>query len=171
MIAIASIIRVNFVPLLLSALFSGCQASSPLRQGGGLDSLEQAKRAFLDSWTKHEGETWTVDRLSRVLDNSDAFLSFDAMSSDKTVVRSYKDYAAIWGPGMAAFKTAQLSETENVGVWISDEMAVTASIVRIHGELGDGTKLDIPGHMTLVWNRGADGWRLAHEHMSTGVKP
>ncbi len=170
MISTTSIIRAFAASLLLAALISGCQASGPNLPSGGLESLNVAKSAFFDSWTKNAGETWTTERLSRVLENSDAFLSFDGMSTDKTVVRGYAQYAAIWGPGMGGFKTARLSETENVHTWLSSDMAVTASIVRVQGEMADGTKLDIPGHMTLAWNRKGSSWSLVHEHMSLGVK-
>ncbi|HTF88413.1 MAG TPA: nuclear transport factor 2 family protein [Planctomycetota bacterium] len=157
------------VPLLIASLLAGCQnmqSKNPL----GLESLEKAKQAFLDSWTKHAGETYTTEKLSRVADTTDSFVSFDAMSKDKTVVKGYAQYAGIWGPGMAGFKTAQLSETENVHVWIREGMAVTASIVRVHGETMDGTMIDMPGHLTLGWLREGDDWRVVHEHMSLGVK-
>ena len=170
MIPTTSKIHAFAASLLLTSLISSCQATGPDLPSGGLESLNVAKSAFFDSWTKNEGETWTPERLSRVLENSDAFLSFDGMSADKTVVRGYAQYAAIWGPGMAGFKTAHLVETENVHAWLSSEMCVTASIVRVQGEMLDGTKLDIPGHLTLAWNREGSSWRLVHEHMSLGVK-
>jgi ketosteroid isomerase-like protein len=148
----------------------GCLGTGHGRSPGGLESLEAAKHAFLDSWTKHAGDNFTLDHLASVVDTTGAFVSFDAMSRDKTVVRGYAQYAAIWAPGMAAFKTARLSEVEDVHVWLSEDMAVTASIVRIEGEMLDGTKLDVPGHLTLAWRRDGSTWRAVHEHMSLGVK-
>lgn len=170
MFSTTSTIRALAASLLLACLILGCQATRQGVSSEGIASLNVAKTAFFDSWTKNAGETWTTEKLSRVLDNSPMFLSFDGMSADKTVVRGYAQYAAIWGPGMSGFKTARLSETDAVSTWVSEDLAVTASIVRVQGELGDGTKLDMPGHMTLAWERVTGGWRLVHEHMSLGVK-
>jgi len=164
----ARFLRTLCVPLLFAALLAGCR--SMLSDGPpSLESLEQAKQAFLGAWTKNPGDTFTTEKLSRVIDG-DAFVSFDAMSKDKTVIRGFDAYAAIWGPGMVGFKTARLSETENVHVWMGRDHAITASIVRIEGEMVDGTRLDMPGHLTLGWHRRGDEWRLIHEHMSLGVK-
>ncbi len=171
MLSTTSTLRAFASSLLLSALILGCQATRQGVSSEGVASLSLAKSAFFDSWTKNAGETWTAEKLSRVLDNSEMFLSFDGMSSDQTVVRGYAKYAAIWGPGMNGFKTASLSETNVVSTWVSADMAVTASIVRVQGEMADGTKLDMPGHMTLTWQSvGNDAWRIVHEHMSLGVK-
>jgi len=168
MLALARAVRPLCAPLLAATLLLGCRSmtsDSPL----GLESLEQAKQAFLASWTKNPGDTFTTEKLARVVDNSDAFVSFDAMSQEKTVIRGYDQYAGIWTNGMRAFKTAKLTETQNVHVWIREGMAVTASIVRVQGETLDGKPLDMPGHLTLGWLRKGNEWRLIHEHMSIGV--
>lgn len=154
-------------PLLCAALLAGCQSIASERPAT-LESLEAAKQAFLGAWTKKPGDTFTMEKLSRVID-PDAFVSFDVMSREHTVIRGYDLYASIWGPGMAGFKTARLSETQNVHVWMSPGQAITASIVRLEGETVDGTKIDMPGHLTLGWHRHGDEWRLVHEHMSVGV--
>lgn len=137
-----------------------------------LAGLNEAKARFLDAWSKAEGETWTTAKLDAVVDNSADFLSFDAMSQEKTVIRGHEAYAAIWGPGMNGFKTAKLSETESVRTWTHCDVGITCSLVRIEGTFPDGTKIDLAGHMTLGWRRDAKtGWRAVHEHMSLGVKP
>ena len=135
-----------------------------------LAGLNAAKAAFLGAWTKAPGETWTPAKLDTTLDGSEDFLSFDAMSQEKTVVRGHDAYTAIWGPGMNQFTTARLSETEAVRTWSHGDLAVTCSLVRIEGTLGDGTKLDMAGHLTLAWKHTRTGWRAVHEHMSLGVK-
>ena len=51
MIATARTIRLILVPLLLSALILGCQGPGHRNREGGLESLEMAKNAFMESWT------------------------------------------------------------------------------------------------------------------------
>lgn len=132
--------------------------------------VNAAKQAFLASWTKRAGQTFTTDALSKHVANSPDFLSFDGMSQDKTVIEGWNNYAAIWGPGMNGFTNASLTELRAVRTWADDDMGVTASIVRIYGEMPNGQKLEMKGHLTLVFAPGKDGWRVVHEHMSMPVK-
>jgi ketosteroid isomerase-like protein len=132
--------------------------------------VNAAKTAFLASWTKSAGQTFTTDALGKHVANSADFLSFDGMSQDKTVIQGWNDYAAIWGPGMNGFTKASLSEVKSLRTWANDDMGVTASIVRIYGEMPNGQTLDAQGHLTLVFAPSKDGWRVVHEHMSMPVK-
>lgn len=134
--------------------------------------VERARDAFLASWTKTEGKPFTTDALSKSVDNTGAFLSFDGMSQDKTVIQGWNDYSAMWGPGMNGFTKASLTQTKSLRVWASDDVGATCSIVRIYGEMPNGQKLDMPGHLTLVFHRDGEGtpWKVVHEHMSLNVK-
>jgi ketosteroid isomerase-like protein len=132
--------------------------------------VNAAKSAFLASWTKHAGQAFTTDTLSTHVATSSDFLSFDGMSQDKTVIQGWNDYAAIWGPGMNGFAKASLTEVKALRTWADDDMGVTASIVRIYGEMPNGQTLDMRGHLTLVFAPTEDGWRVVHEHMSMPVK-
>jgi ketosteroid isomerase-like protein len=162
----------HFIPALALASFllAGCQHSEAHSPAADRASLDAAKQAFFASWTKGPADTFKLDKVAATVDKTSDFLSFDAMSKDKTVISGYDAYAAIWEPGMNAFKSAQLSEAKAERTWISGDLAVTASIAHISGELPDGTKLDMPGHLTLAWKRDGASWRAVHEHMSLGVK-
>ncbi len=154
---------------------SGCHQDaadddSPEAIAASTASLNAAKAAFFEGWTRKNGTTFTTDKLAKVFDNSDEFLSFDGMSQDKTVISGWKAYSAIWGPGMNGFTNANLSEVKTVRVWIEDDLAITASIARIYGEMPNNTKMDVQGHLTLGWKRQDGQWRIVHEHMSLGVK-
>ncbi len=133
--------------------------------------VEAAKHAFLDAWTKHAGAAFTLDKLSRAVDTSANFLSFDGMAEHKTVIEGWKAYADTWGPGMNGFSSASLTESRAVSKWIGDDTAITASIAHIQGVMPDGNKLDVLGHLTLGYQRHDGVWRVVHEHMSLGVKP
>lgn len=148
---------------------SGC--SSTCCSAPDIAGVAAAKQAFLDAWTKEPGKPFELTKLDAICDRSPDFLSFDAVSSDKTVIEGYAAYTAIWGPGMNGFTSARLSESRAVRTWVGGDLAVTASIARIQGEMKDGTKLDMPGHLTLTYRHDAHGWRVVHEHMSLGVKP
>lgn len=133
-------------------------------------SLNAAKAAFFEGWVRKNGTTFTTEKLSRVVDTSEDLLSFDGMSKDKTVISGWKAYSAIWGPGMNNFTNATLSELTALRTWVDGDLAITASIARIYGELPNNQKLDVQGHLTLGWKKDAGQWRIVHEHMSLGVK-
>lgn len=135
-------------------------------------SVEQARDAFLASWTKSEGKPFTTDALSKSVDNSAEFLSFDCMSHGKTVIQGWNDYSAIWGPAINGFTKTLLTQTKSLRVWVEDDVAATCSIVRVYGEMPNGDKFDMPGHLTLVFHRDSERkpWKVVHEHMSMNVK-
>jgi ketosteroid isomerase-like protein len=163
-----ALLGLAFLPLTGCVFVAHDEHHAPRNDVAGLTA---AKQAFLDAWTKREGETWTTAKLDQSIDGTEEFLSFDAMSQEKTVIRGHDAYTAIWGPGINGFATARLSETEAVRTWAQGDLGVTCSLVRVEGTQADGKKLDLLGHMTLAWKRGKSGWRVVHEHMSLGVKP
>lgn len=132
--------------------------------------VAKAKAEFFGSWTKASKQVYTTDKLKTVVANSPDFLSFDGMSQGKTVIEGWQAYADIWGPGINGFQTASLTEQKAVRTWISGDLAITASIAHIQATLPDGKKLDMPGHLTLGWQKIDGQWKLVHEHMSLGVK-
>jgi hypothetical protein len=141
-----------------------------------VESISETKTAFLAAWTKEPGQTFTTQKLSQVVSTtmdvpSARFLSFDGMSPTSTVLEGWETYSALWGPGMNGFTKASLTEVRPVGSWANDTMGVTASIVRIYGEMPDGKVMDTQGHLTLTYQKFGDSWRIIHEHMSLGVKP
>jgi ketosteroid isomerase-like protein len=152
-----------------------------VQSGAGASSLSDAEerellgavRRFLGAWTKVAGTPFTTDALAATVDQK-SFVSFDGMSPHKTVITSWNDYAAIWGPGMNAFTTANLSLSQTLAMGMQDDMAYWAGLVRIQGVMPSGEVMDMPGHMTLILHKhdnAADGvWKVAHEHMSLGVK-
>jgi ketosteroid isomerase-like protein len=139
--------------------------------------LLAAVRRFLGAWTKVAATPFTTDALAATVDQPH-FLSFDGMSPHKTVITSWADYAAIWGPGMNAFTTANLSLSQTLSMGMQDDLAYWAGLVRIQGVMPNGEVLDMSGHMTLILHKhdepssqsGDAGWKVAHEHMSLGVK-
>jgi ketosteroid isomerase-like protein len=134
-----------------------------------LDGAQAAVDSFFAAWTKREGEVFTTERLGRVVANSDQFLSFDGMAP-KTVIKGWNEYSATWGPGMNQFTSATLSAAEPISLTGSGSMAVWCGIASIKGNMPDGSKRDMPGHLTLVLSKQSGQWRIVHEHMSLGVK-
>jgi ketosteroid isomerase-like protein len=149
---------------------SSCQTTymnEPLDDAAGIAA---AKSAFLAAWTKQPGAEFTLDKLELAVDTSEHFVSFDAMSPQQSVITGYKTYVAIWVPGMKDVASAALTEKRPVATWIGDDTALTASIVHVQGQTADGQPIEIVGHLTLGYQRHDGGWRVVHEHMSTGVK-
>ncbi|MDZ4773534.1 MAG: nuclear transport factor 2 family protein [Planctomycetota bacterium] len=156
---------------LLALTFYSCQTTRVHDVLDDSAGIESAKHAFLTAWTKEAGTAFTLDKLSRAVDTSEKFLSFDGMSQEKTVIEGWKAYAGIWGPGINGFASGSLSESRAVSTWIGDDTAITASIARLQAVMPDGNKLDVLGHLTLGYQRHDGEWRVVHEHMSLGVKP
>lgn len=140
------------------------------RDEGTAASLNATKAAFFAGWTKNANTQFSMDAVAKSASTSDDFLSFDGMSQNKTVISGWKTYSDIWGPGMNGFTTASLTEAKALRTWVDDGMGVSASIAHIQGTMPNGQKLDMMGHLTLVykWDNGA--WHIVHEHMSMPVK-
>ncbi|MFO0831478.1 MAG: nuclear transport factor 2 family protein [Phycisphaerales bacterium] len=157
------------VPLAL--VLGACQSGQCCKDGAAnASALGATKAAFFAGWSKSANTPFTMEPLSKVACACDDFLSFDGMSQEKTVISGWKTYADIWGPGMNGFTTASLTEAKPLRTWAGDGVAVTASLAHIQGTMPNGQKLDMLGHLTLVykWDKGA--WHVVHEHMSMPVK-
>lgn len=156
---------------LLALTTYGCKTTRMHESIDDAAGVVAAKGAYFSAWTKSPGEAFTLEKLSRVIDTSNGFVSFDGMSQQKTVIQGWKAYSGIWEPGMNGFKSGSITESQSLSTWTNEAMAMTASIVRIQGETLDGNKLDLLGHLTLGLEKHDGAWRIVHEHMSLGVKP
>ncbi len=139
---------------------AACQCCKPDAAG-----VASAKSAYFAAWTVKEGETFTTEKLSHAMSNSPDFYAIDDMAPGQ-IVDGWKAYSDLWGPGMKQFKTAQLVEVSTNRTWLGTEGAATASTVRITGTKTDGTKLEIPANVTLVYKREGGEWRIVHENMN-----
>lgn len=155
----------------LGLFAASCRSTSERDHGAEPASLRAAKQQFYDAWTKQAGEPFDPSRVAAIVDDGAVFLSFDAFSPESTTIDSRADYLRIWSAGMNGFTTARMTEARALSAWTSGDGALTTSIVHVHGEMPDGKVLDTDAHLTLGWRRSEAGWRVVHEHMSTGVKP
>lgn len=155
----------------ITLLAASCGTTAARDHGAEPASLQAAKRQFYDAWTKHAGETFDPSRVAAIVDDGAVFLSFDAFSPESTTIASRADYLRIWSAAMNGFTTARMTEVRALSSWTSGDGALTTSIVHVRGEMEGGKALDTDAHLTLGWRRSDAGWRVVHEHMSTGVKP
>ena len=141
--------------------------------GGGGDGdaagVAKAKDAYFASWTIKDGEKYTTERLSKVMDTSPDFLSIDGMAPTPTI-DGWKTYEATWAAGMLQFKAAQLVEVKTQRTWAEDDLAATVSEARVTGTMADGTKLDLPAFITLVYKHSKGEWRIVHENTNLPPK-
>lgn len=135
---------------------------------GDPSGVSRAKDAYFAAWTKKDGETFTTDRLSKVILTTDEFYSIDGMAPMPTI-EGWDAYQKTWQAGMNQFKNAQLIETSTPRSWNGPGVASTVSECRVTGTMPDGTKLDIPARVTLVYRKFNGQWRIVHENM--GVTP
>ena len=153
--------------LVLALTAFSCQTTYTHEALDDVSSIETAKRAFFESWTKSPGAEFTLDKLSQAVETSEDFLSFDGVSEGRPVIVGWKAYAAAWGPEINAFESASLTEERAVATWIGDDTAITASIAHIKIALSGGEQLDMRAQLTLGYRRRDGGWRVVHEHLST----
>jgi ketosteroid isomerase-like protein len=155
----------------LSMLSIGCQMSKDAKMDRpDYAGVEAAKQQFLSAWTKPAGQPFSTDKLKAVI-GDEAFLSFDGMAQQKTVLIGATEYLGVWGPGMNGFTTARVTEHKPIRTWTKGDLGITTSLAGIYAEMPDGNKIDTLGHLTLVFQRINGAWRVVHEHMSLGVKP
>lgn len=140
-------------------LLGGCAGS------GNAAGVAKAKDAYFAAWTKKDGEAFTTARLAKVIATDEDFFSIDGVAPTPTLT-GWKAYESTWAGGMNQFKSAQLIEVSTHRTWVGDDMAATASACRVTGVLGDGTKLDMPANVTLVFKHVDGEWRIVHENMN-----
>ncbi|QOI99596.1 MAG: nuclear transport factor 2 family protein [Phycisphaeraceae bacterium] len=155
----------------LAALLTGCGATGAARTASDLDqaNLLAARDAYFAAWTKGPGP-FDMAALERVCDNTSTFLSFDAISPSTTIIRGWGAYAGIWSQALAGYTSASLTPDEHLAAFMTGHSAWTASLARVNGTLPDGTVLDVPVHVTLVWQLHGREWRIVHEHVSAPVR-
>lgn len=127
--------------------------------------INNVKSVYFNAWTIKDGETFTTEKLSHAMSNSPDFYSIDDMAPGQ-IVDGWKAYSDLWTAGMKQFKTAQLTEVSTNRTWLGTDGAATASTVKITGTKTDGTKLEIPANVTLIYKRDNNQWRIVHENMN-----
>jgi ketosteroid isomerase-like protein len=156
----------KFLPIALAAstlLLAACQG------GGDPSGIAKAKDAYFAAWTKSDAEPFTTARLAKVIETSPDFFSIDGMAPSPTL-SGWKAYEATWAAGMNQFKSAKLVEVSTHRTWLGNGFAASASEVRVTATMPDGTKLDMPAHVTLVFQQIHGEWRVVHENMNLPPK-
>lgn len=152
-------------------LATACRTTPAHEHDADRAALDAAKREFFAVWNKQPGVEFDARRLAAILDDSNEFLSFDAMSPQSTVLEGAERYTSLWKAGMNGFASGSFTEVRSLRTWLCGDGALTASLAHVHATTGDGQVIDLDAHLTLGWRRTDAGWRVVHEHMSTGVKP
>lgn len=152
-------------------LATACRSTSAHESDADRAALDAARREFFAVWNKQPGVEFDATRLTAIVDDSNEFLSFDAMSPQSTVLEGSERYTSLWKVGMNGFASGALTEVRPLRTWMCGDGALTASLAHVHATMPDGQVIDLDTHLTLGWRRSDAGWRVVHEHMSTGVKP
>lgn len=155
--------------LAIALVFTTLPLAACTTLSGDPAGVAQARSAYFAAWTKNEGETFTTDRLSKVILTTPEFYSIDGMAPTPTI-QGWDAYQATWATGMNQFKSAQLVEVSTPNTWNSHDLAATTSECRVTGTMPDGTTLDIPARVTLVFRKVHGQWRIVHENMNVPPK-
>ena len=87
-----------------------------------------------------------------------------------------------WDEYKAGSQKYFLDAAKNVKFILGDDMKITergnitivTTTFRLVGDMNDGSKIDIPGRQTSIWEKRKGGWMIIHEHISTpmpGIGP
>lgn len=80
-----------------------------------------------------------------------------------------------WEEYKAGSQKYFLDAAKNVKFLLGDDMKITqrgnltivTTTFRLVGDMKDGSKIDIPGRQTSIWEKRKEGWMIVHEHVST----
>lgn len=96
---------------------------------------------------------------------------YDDFDPEHRVVRSAEAYGAVWEPNFAPLRSAQHGVALGPFVTYSGELATSTLQFVARLEKKDGTVTGIRTHSSLVWRRGAAGWKIIREHNSSVIIP
>lgn len=80
-----------------------------------------------------------------------------------------------WEEYKAGSQKYFLDGAKSVKFVLNDDMKITQSgnlawvsvTWRLVGDMKDGSKIDLPGRQTSIWEKRKEGWMIVHEHIST----
>ncbi|PRX55367.1 YybH family protein [Flagellimonas meridianipacifica] len=120
-------------------------------------------------WSVQE-KPYRIEKIEHLYSHTEELLAFDLMSPERTVIRGWESYKAIWVPAMRNFDTWTITGLSDVEITVDKSMALTTLLFTGEGELKDGTPVKGEFHSTLVWKKSGEGWKIVHEHVSGPVK-
>ncbi len=120
-------------------------------------------------WSVQE-KPYRIEKIEHLYSHTDELLAFDLMSPEKTVIRGWESYKAIWVPAMRNFDEWTVTGLSDVEITVDKSMALTTLLFAGEGKLKDGTPVNGEFHSTLIWKKSGKEWKIVHEHVSGPVK-
>ncbi len=145
--------------------FSYSQETKPMNDKNTLQELVQDYKL----WSVTE-KPYKIEKIEHLYVHTDDLLAFDLMSPEKTVIKGWENYKAIWEPAMQNFDTWTITQINDVEITVDENMALTTLIFAGEGQLKDKTPVQGEFHSTLIWKKMDDSWKIVHEHVSGPVK-
>lgn len=145
--------------------FSYAQDTKPMNDTNTLQELVQDYKL----WSVTE-KPYKIKKIEHLYAHTDDLLAFDLMSPEKTVIKGWENYKAIWEPAMQNFNTWTITQVSDVEITVDENMALTTLIFAGEGQLNDKTPVNGEFHSTLIWKKMNNGWKIIHEHVSGPVK-
>ncbi len=96
---------------------------------------------------------------------------YDDFDPQHRIVRSAAAYGAVWEPNFAALRSAHHGVALGPFVTYSGELATSTLQFVARLEKKDGSVTGIRTLSSLVWRRGATGWKIIQEHNSSVIIP
>lgn len=164
---VTCLLQIATVIMSASTLGSVAMAASPSVDRRAISKLTQE---WLTQGWRHLAEDPAFDfktRLGRFYDwtAKDVYL-FDDFDPQKRIARSPADYGAVWNAALPALKTFSNRVIGEPDIQVAGDLAVETVIYEITFELGDGKVRQNRILDTVVWRRGAAGWKIIREQGS-----
>lgn len=96
---------------------------------------------------------------------------YDNFDPQHRIVRSAVAYGAVWEPNFAALRSAYHGVALGPFVACSGDLAASTLQFVARLEKKDGSVTGIRTLSSLVWRRGAAGWKIIREHNSSVIIP
>ena len=102
--------------------------------------------------------------------NDDDMLAYDTLMPSTSVMRGWPTFAAHWQAAIGAMRAFSCALEHVDAIAVHGDVAWSALILKVDAVAPDGSAIDARQHVTLIWERQGDSWRIRHEHLSGPVR-
>ncbi|WP_440901586.1 YybH family protein [Actinosynnema sp.] len=133
-----------------------------------MTTVEQLHRAWVFGWERapHDPPFDFAAAQGRHYAEGEVLL-YDDFDPEHRTARTAREYGAVWEPAFRDLRLARHTVVSGPHVLESGDLAASTLVFEVDLETADGTRSRLRTTTSLVWRRGADGWRIVREHNSS----
>jgi ketosteroid isomerase-like protein len=141
----------------------------PVRAAGA-DDVRALHLGWLWGWDKEPGAGhWDFQEIQGSYYNwdLDTLRLYDDMDPEHRVVRTAREYQAIWEPTFNSLRSAVHRLEDGPEITRSGDLAVSRLVFIARLVVADGSIVDIRTHNTLIWRHLGGSWKIVGDHTSS----